>query len=371
LQKKTKKILILNDTKDWYHWGCFGTSLAIHEYLKKNNFNFNTIPIYELLKFHSLPTSLEDFESKQIFFNHENNLNKKIFKLIKQADLILVNGEGSIHHGNKIALIILYICYASKKFLNKEVQIINHSSYPFEINPFKPVIRNLYKKVYSCIDYVAIREHLSLEILKNMGIQCSQSFDCLPISISKFIDETNPFEKEKENEILFAGGVNFEHAKLLSLYGVMQSLTKLNYKIKFIIGTPNKNYYASDDLSLVARLKEIDTQKICEIIDTKSFGTWLSQINKAKLLISGRFHHTIAAYCLKTPYILFESNTPKNKALSEILKSDTPIRYDDEKFDKLLNDMVMKKINSENHPSNELLPTIIEMAEKNFTFIRK
>ena len=44
---------------------------------------------------------------------------------------------------------------------------------------------------------------------------------------------------------------------------------------------------------------------------------WLDTIRSATLLVSGRFHYTIASCMLDTPCIVLDSNTPKNRAVCE------------------------------------------------------
>jgi hypothetical protein len=48
-----------------------------------------------------------------------------------------------------------------------------------------------------------------------------------------------------------------------------------------------------------------------QVFEAASFTDWLSIIKHADLLLSGRFHYSIAALCLETPAICFKSNTPK------------------------------------------------------------
>jgi polysaccharide pyruvyl transferase WcaK-like protein len=50
------------------------------------------------------------------------------------------------------------------------------------------------------------------------------------------------------------------------------------------------------------------------------------------VLVSGRFHHTIAAACLNTPFVLLGSNTPKNAGLAETLGVPAPLALDSPGF---------------------------------------
>ncbi len=63
-----------------------------------------------------------------------------------------------------------------------------------------------------------------------------------------------------------------------------------------------------------------------EIEDPDEF---LTQLESASFLISGRFHYTITAFALRTPFLMLSANTPKNVALSEMLDCEPPLCWDD------------------------------------------
>ena len=123
-------IVILNDTFSWYHWGCTASSSGIREELQGRAHKLTYCHILDTYNFKNIPTVLADFDSKEFFFNVVLTNNQQLFAEISDADLILINGEGTIHYLSKPAVALLYISYASKKYLNKVVHIINHSPYP-------------------------------------------------------------------------------------------------------------------------------------------------------------------------------------------------------------------------------------------------
>jgi polysaccharide pyruvyl transferase WcaK-like protein len=57
------------------------------------------------------------------------------------------------------------------------------------------------------------------------------------------------------------------------------------------------------------------------LVNATSELEWLRTIASAELLVSGRFHHSIAAAFLDTPFIIMESNTPKIAGLMQRLES--------------------------------------------------
>lgn len=98
------------------------------------------------------------------------------------------------------------------------------------------------------------------------------------------------------------------------------------YTITFLYGA--KDWPAKDDREFIAFLKSILKFDL-KVFEAKNIDEWLSCIENAKLLVSGRFHHTIAAGCLGTKFIALNSKTPKIDGLLKALGKEGPLRYDD------------------------------------------
>lgn len=84
------------------------------------------------------------------------------------------------------------------------------------------------------------------------------------------------------------------------------------YRVKFLYG--DMQYPARDDQEIILELKRSMGHNFF-IANATSVNNWLDHIAQAGLLISGRFHHSIAAACLGTKFIAFNSNTPKMEGL--------------------------------------------------------
>ena len=95
------------------------------------------------------------------------------------------------------------------------------------------------------------------------------------------------------------------------------------------------SYPAGDDIRLVQALhKTIGLS--CELVYAWSEHEWLRTIDNAVLLISGRFHHTIAAAFLRTPFLVMGSNTKKIDGLSEILRIPTYVSSEEDNLSEVL-----------------------------------
>lgn len=352
------KVLLLNDTSDWYHWGCTGTSQAIKEEILRRGHDLNSIPINYTTTNACQPKYAEDYQSND-FYNKACHENQALFDTISDADIIVINGEGTIHHNNEAVNRLFYLSYVASTRLNKRVQIINHSSYPEVAREpkFVPIFQ-LYKIIYSTLDYIAIREHISHRLLSLMKIDCTLSFDCLPLSIKKAAPEIN---KNKTDRVLIAGSVSLTHQGVKELSKFIKQLNVNNVEVGILTGA--SDHMAKDDNAFLETLSKYDCE--WKNIKTNSLIEWYDAISTASVLISGRFHHSIAAAFLNTPFLLFNSNTLKNTALCETFKVQGPYSFDEAG----LCEMLLKKVeNIQTHDviEPEILNKLMQRANNNF-----
>lgn len=331
-----RTVLLINDTEEWYHFGCTATSMALKMCIKKAGYEVENVPITETYKIQNTPSTVEAFKDRSVF-EAFRVMNAVIIDAIERRDILIINGEGTIHGIRSAPLNLLYLAYIAKVFLNKHVEILNHSVYPQDgMQLDNPLITALYRLVYSSIDFAAIRESKSYDLMKSLGLPVHQAFDCMPFLIREHIKTRTPLERNPK-KILIAGSAAWLNLNIPSaekgdiekfekeLGGFISYLNKMSqdgYKIEFLYGA--KNYPAKDDKEFIdfisPRLNFSLKVKFVETITN-----WMLAIEEAGLLVSGRFHHTIAAVCLGTPVIVLNSNTPKIEGVCEILFHSTDI----------------------------------------------
>ena len=356
------KALILNDTYNWYHWGCNATSKIISNELKKRGCNLTYIPIKFTYSFSSPPQSIKDFDDERFFKNAvKNNIN--IFENISNNELIIVNGEGSLHRLSRQVISLLYIAYVSKKFLKKNVQIINHSSYPIADRKNSKLVETIYKGVYKAMDFIAIREHISQKVLNNIGIKSTLSFDCLPYAALQFKKNHKDSSLNKRRYILISGGVNLPRGKIKGLDTTLLELNQDGYEILFLTGAPK--FPANDEKIFIEEIFKSDLRAKIETVECKTLFEWFDYIKHTKLIVSGRFHHSIASICFNTPQVIFESNTPKNRALAETFNLISPVLYNDSNFNQEVNYRIKSAL-SKQIVTNYEIENIYERIDNNF-----
>jgi len=306
-----EKVLLVNDTLNWYHWGCSCTSLAIYDNLIAKGYQVSSYAISDLLNINVFPDTSDQFDDQSVLDRFVSE-NPELIEVMQNCDRVVINGEGTLHNTSRPALVLLYIAYIAKQALKKNVQIINHSCFPDDLAQAKDANKvSIYQKVYKCLDFFAVRDQYSFEICKAMGVNPTLSFDCLPLFLRNSDCELSG--SDSEDRISF-GASALSDNRYLKFIKKMINDNKLSqsYQFDFIVGA--RAHLASDDVEFVDKLSSYYPSKF-NIVFCNSESEWLSQIRRSKLLISGRFHYSIAAACLGTPFLLFSSNTPKNTAL--------------------------------------------------------
>jgi polysaccharide pyruvyl transferase WcaK-like protein len=375
-----QKAVLFNDTSAWYHWGCTGTSIALKKRIESLGFELTAFPINATYAFKEVPPfeSFDDPESFKLFCEKNN----EAVDAIKSADAIVITGEGTIHDLRAGPQALLYLAHASKVFLGKHVEIINHSAYPkddpelsstfianFGVEKEKALeelakAQSIYKSAYDKLDFVAIRESFSLKEMEKIGVSAPLSFDCLPLYIRDHYK--NPKQLKQKNLVL-AGSVAYTEPGAKQLCQYLEETAKAGFKIKVLIGA--RAFPARDDKVFVDFLTTY-CKAPWELVDATSMDQWLDTIHNATLLVSGRFHHSIAAFCLNTPFISLNSNTHKVHAICSMMGEAEPLLFSDPNLLDQLNLRTAGILSAPAPDNTEKVKFLCDLAEKNFDGLR-
>ncbi len=314
-----RSALILNFTGNVYHWGCHGTSAEIYQTLLERGYQVNWLDVRTTHTLTPQPEGLADLSSVSFiatFFKMHPNLE---FAL-READLVVVNGEGTLHHLNRAPLNLLFLMHAARNLFRKPVHLINHSFFPFGNDAPHETADTLYAAVARSLTRVVPREPASRGILARLGIASEQGFDCLPryIARHRFPAASNP-----DGPILLSGGVNMGPNNTARIAEALRPLLA-NRRHCFLAGA--KTNPAPEDAGIFSQLRAHLPD--LELIEASSMEAWLGAIASASCLVSGRYHHSLAAAALETPFVAFPSNTPKIDATCAYLDLPPPIPYE-------------------------------------------
>jgi len=316
--------LILNFTGNVYHWGCHGTSSEIYQSLLERGYQVNWLDVRSTHALTPQPESEADFGSVAFvatFFKIHPNLE---FALT-DADVVVVNGEGTLHRSFRAPLNLLFLMHAARNIFGKPVHLINHSFFPSGGEALDPVADGLYGRVARTLTRVVPREPVSRSILARLGVNCTQGFDCLPRYLAR---HGFTGASRIEGPLLLSGGVNMNAETAGRVAAALRPHLGSGRRVSFLAGA--KGYPAPEDAVIYewmrASLPELEWQ------EARTMEAWLVAIASASCLVSGRFHHTIAAATLGTPAVTFPSNTPKTSAMCDLFGLDAPITYADPEF---------------------------------------
>lgn len=302
----SEKVLLINDTEDVYHWGCYGTSHAIKQQLIEKGLQLTaTVPVYDVHKLSYYALNTNEYGTKETFCERLPEIAAKM----EACDLIIVNGEGTIHDFSGYARALLFLIYAGKTFFGKKVNLINHSCFP---NSDDPEVINFYKNAYEKCDFITAREKRSVEnITHQLGVKCSLAFDSLPLTAKRV--ERNLSRMIPEPYVCVSGAVNYKHHRSEA---IAKRLMKEypGHRFIYLAGSKEEGIHFEEPI-VYDSLKQFIPH--IEMYGATSFEEWLSIIKHASLLISGRYHYTIGGMCTGTPMVYFPSNTPKIDVIAE------------------------------------------------------
>ncbi|NKI16763.1 tetratricopeptide repeat protein [Spongiibacter sp. KMU-166] len=365
-----RRLLLINDTSDWYHWGCSGTSLALHHGFRERGYQVEGLPISQTANLIGLPP-LAEVDQEQAFLRFRDT-HPDICARIAAADVIVINGEGSLHGASATSLGLLYLAKIAKGRFGKPVHVVNHSVYP-PAPEHSAALSSLYASVYGELDTIAIREPQSLAALQVLGCSGEQSFDCLPLFIDSVRHELAPAgdadgAAKACRRIVIAGSVVWQQSLGEGFFTEVTNWIQQGRTVELLLGA--SAYQAGDDV-LFARML-VNRCPGVRVKIAQSELEWLAAINDADALVSGRFHHTIAAACLKTPVIVFASNTPKVLGLVEALSLHNALVPSDADARTTLSAALLKL---EADPSLFVIDDdthwrVLSLAQKNFDIFR-
>ena len=305
---KGRSALLVGDTNYWYHWGCSCTSLGLHEGLRSRFEKITVLPLFRLVSGCPVPSTLECLESEE-FFKQFSESCPDILLAMSAVDCVVINGEGSIHGPGALPLMLLYIAYVAKKRLNKRVAIVNHSCYPGSVSiqsGFKE-INEYYARVYAALDVAVVRESNCLASVSGFSENVFLGFDCLPL----FLEKHRPSGLVCQRKLVLGGSVSWSQSMVDCFAELAKWAADEGYAVEILSGA--KAFLASDEIGFVEQMvRALEARQVAHALSFPlSEMDWLSRIGTAALVVSGRFHYSIAAAFQEIPFLVAESNTQK------------------------------------------------------------
>ncbi len=354
-----KNALILNFTGNSYHYGCYGTAYEIYHRLLEYGYCPNYLSVKVTHRLNGYPQNGEEFIDPK-FVSHFIERNPATFASLQEADIVVVNGEGTLHHLSQGSISLLYMIFLASRILNKPTYLVNHSCFPGGDMQHSD-IDLLYQTALSGLIDTVIREPLSASFYERAQLTFRQGFDSLPLFIGRMglLDLRN--QGIEKNRIVLSGGISFQARQIPVICEVLQTYQK---KFSFTFLTGAKADPAPEDQVILDEMQR-NGMKL-EIIQAQDFENWCQIIASARALISGRFHYSIAALSLAVPCISFPSNTPKTQGVYQMFDLPGYLAWEDNDFATSLTALIERACDNDLtlNPGQRL--QIIDFGEKNY-----
>lgn len=305
------------------NWGGQATSKGIKTLVEKTYPDAEFIPLdlppFPLNKFRIVRTIWEKKLAKAILKDNHEGVVKYLRKLnIDESffdgfDTVCFNGEGAIHAKSGHLIRLMGMLYEYKQrgafvsALNQTVDLGDND-----------LIKAVVKKVYSMVDYLAVREPVSQRELEKLGL--------FPDLVADAAYALGAFSKEKTDSLI--SDLNLPK-KFVAVTGSsflarnrssVKLMDRLLNKIEaFYVDIPI--YFLANtktDMYLAKKLKEKYGFSIFSVPEKHDRA--MAVIAKAYIVIGGRQHPNIFAAMQGVPFIPLQGNTHKMEGVVELLK---------------------------------------------------
>ena len=255
---------------------------------------------------------------------------------LSDADLVVVNGEGSIYGDEQKGLVTLFFCWYVSSVLNKRCYLINHTS-----NISSPRMRACAELVYPLLSGFNFRELDSIEHVNSvlgLSLEASIASEAFSPDAAFTLPVMSISETARALEAL---GCENIAALLDKEYVVLMGSSLLNrpsedreFPVSDFVSLARALsqmcpvIVAASDLSEEESLSYVARQAGAEFLSVNvPFDVSGSVLAHSDCLIGGRWHPSILAAREGAPCVMFAANTTKSRALQALLDLE-PTFYD-------------------------------------------
>lgn len=341
--KPEKQALLVNDTSACYTWSHFANCEGLKTALGDKGYAVKSYSTLALDWLSPQNPSLQDFDDPK-FLAACRYRDTSLFFHIENADQIIINGEGMLNSLGDSALRLLYLAYISKVFFKKQTSIINHSCYPQGSPKLDdPQKLAFYHKVYSGLDHCVVRDGISNDLLKSIGVSSRLGTDASLLWLEKHLGNA-PAPTASKNVILTASP-GYQSQSASAYAKACKSLKKQGFNPVLLMGA--KWHQSREDQLLADDLAELapDSHEVFRATTIKDYADTLLS---ASLVISGFYETCTMAHALNIPVIpcLAGSFAVTMHGLARTSDMPAPLDNQSEVFEKQLDESIRKWIKS-------------------------
>lgn len=335
-----KKAVILNDTSYESHHGCETVVKNIKELLLKNG--------------------IKTIDTNPVGKNWEKN--KSLLENLSKVDIVIVNGEGTLHHAQTRAKELVTIGKYVKEKYNKPIVLINAT---YQDNGEEIAD---YMKYF---DLIYVRETLSKNDLERYSIKSFvvpdmtfySKYDTSRKIISNKIGVTDSVYLDLSEE-LYKTSLKKGYNYLPALTDMKLRINNIENVLRFI------KYVVYKAIKRVLNLfgYKLNHQSIRTFYYINGYENYIKQIANLNFLIVARYHSLCFALKTNTPFVAIKSNSHKIEGMLEDMGIGQERIKSKQEIENVINSIFT---NNELEKINNYVNLAPQRIEKMFEDIRK
>jgi|GEM_PF-2477537 len=234
----------------------------------------------------------------------------------KGADLVVLNGEGSLYRTNLSAIRELFLAWFAKTRLGLPTIFINGLVHLTQVTPTLPAMVD---KTFSALDAVMVREPYSLRNLKEYLPHIPARV--IPDSayyLTADLQEASPAIKQMQAELAGADYFCYDPGAMPTdhRYGQRSGLQQLIKQLQSVV--PNGVLVASSPFE--TNLEAIAAETGCRYLPHQSsYRHLMAVLAGASFQVTGRYHNPILGAIVGCPAVSLATTSHKNHGGCEIL----------------------------------------------------
>lgn len=340
-------VVLLNDTRDQRNYGANALVDGLLPILSQSMPNATILPIpshwlrspsddlgdidgrgttvrYRLATF---PTVADQFEmvADEWMTGRGGPAAADFLNLFDRADMILLNGEGSIYRTNQTAIRELFLAWFAKARLGKPTVYLNGGVHLTDVVPILPA---MVRKTFGSLDAVAVREPCSLRNLQEHAPDVEAHL--FPDAAFSITANEARASASVESVLAQVGDAPYfcfdpgampmdaRGGKGSALFQLTTALQRIVPRAVFVASAPADRYIEEVAQATGALFTNA-------IADYREF---MALVSGAQFLVSGRYHNVILAGIMGCPSIAFASTTHKVHGACEMLDGVVGTPYD-------------------------------------------
>ena len=324
------KVVLTNFTGGRSNWGCRATSLGLTEFLRGDclppDAVLETVP---LPRGHALDRLQEAVHGRRIseIYGKERPTDDDLdlieqlvkerfgayFDMVRDADLVLFQGEGSIGPTNYLRNVRLYgLPFLAGRKWKKPVLSLNQTLFAASESD-----RKVLGAILRGFDLVAVREASSYAYGLEMGL--SENLVCCPdMAFRGEKASTEVTTRAIEGDYYcVSGSAVIRELDLKMIARAVDAISAATGMAPLLLHSRNK-----DRDSLGRMLKSYHKVSAADIPDHSDLVAILA---RSKFVFGGRYHTAVSALSQTTPVILLPGNTFKSEGIADLIGVDFPV----------------------------------------------